>query len=205
MLTIMICTIKSRKRFLDRLLAILNPQLTDQVRLVIDCDNGEVSIGEKRQRMLDAIPDNGGWCCFIDDDDLVSHDYCSLILEALEQDPDVVTFLQETFYDGRFDCTSRFSLENKSNHYKYSTRSKTREAVPNHLCPTRVSIMRAVGFDEINNGEDTLYEKRVRPLLDYEEHIDEVLYTYELRSHEARANEVVNSARRGGIKAPARI
>lgn len=87
-LEILIPTLKSRSGLLSRLLNILKPQLTPEVRILTDCDDGQVSIGEKRNRLLSHA--TADYVCFVDDDDTVSEDYVASLLDGIARDVDVV-------------------------------------------------------------------------------------------------------------------
>ena len=85
-LSILICTIIERKNLLNRLLNILNKQKTDDVEVLVESDNKQISIGEKRNKLLNKAV--GDYVAFIDDDDLVSDDYVKKVLQAIESKPD---------------------------------------------------------------------------------------------------------------------
>ena len=71
-LTIMIASLKAREDLLNRLLARLgsNPS----VEILVEIDNGEMSIGNKRQLLLDKS--QGKYVCYVDDDDMVVQNFC---------------------------------------------------------------------------------------------------------------------------------
>ncbi len=83
-LSILICTIPKRKLLFDRLLALLEKQLTPDVEIIVD-DSEKDSIGYKRNKLLQRA--TGQFLCFIDDD-IVSDDYVEKVLIGLESDPD---------------------------------------------------------------------------------------------------------------------
>ena len=66
-LSILIPTVPRRKEHLERLLATLEPQITDEVELLVLMDNKKSLIGSKRQKMIDIS--QGEYIVFIDDDD----------------------------------------------------------------------------------------------------------------------------------------
>lgn len=179
LLTIMVLSIKSRETFLSRLMDVLKPQITPQVELMVRVDDGEISIGRKRLEMLTDA--KGRWACYIDDDDLVSADYVSRILAALEQNPDCVGFNVTRIVDGSRQGIAEHSLR----HTEWSATRRGGANVmlrtPNHLNPVRTSIARQVGFHDENFGEDKLYSDGIRPLLKTEVFIDAELYIYDFR------------------------
>ena len=69
--------------------------------IIYDIDEGQVSIGVKRQRMLHKA--NGEYIVFIDDDDLVAENYVDLILGALKTGPDCVGIHILHYVDSEYD------------------------------------------------------------------------------------------------------
>ena len=82
-LSILICTLPVRLEKLNRLLGILFPQKNDSVEIVIDDTTGN-HIGSKRNNLINNA--KGEYCCFVDDDDLVSLNYVDSILNSLGKD-----------------------------------------------------------------------------------------------------------------------
>ena len=69
LLSILICTIKSREAYLKELIEELDYQIQfKEVQVLWLGDNKSMSVGAKRNKLL-SIAD-GEWVCFIDDDDL---------------------------------------------------------------------------------------------------------------------------------------
>ena len=99
LLSICVCTIDDRQHLLRRLLDRLEPQLTDEVELLIERDDGDVPIGAKRQRLLERAA--GKYHCCLDDDDLVNERYVEKLLDACRKGPDVVSFDMRYVKDGR--------------------------------------------------------------------------------------------------------
>src|SRR5262245_14017505 len=59
------------------------------VEFIVLADGGEMSIGEKHNRLLGMA--RGEYVAFVADDDLVSDDYVSTLLATIIDDTDVVT------------------------------------------------------------------------------------------------------------------
>ncbi len=176
-LSILICSLVCRADALGRLMLSLERQKTGDVEILTNVDDGDVTIGEKRNALLAAAA--GEWRCFIDDDDEPSADYVPSILEALNQNPDCVGFRVRRMIDGHEACEAIHSTR----YTKYGSHPHpyTLERTPNHLNPIRASIAMEAGFPKINRGEDVEYARRVRPRLTSEAFVDRVLYTYWLR------------------------
>ena len=99
------------KHFLERLLNILLPQIgeytvdgdvyTGSVEIRILSDNKEMSVGEKRNKLIHMA--KGEYFSFIDDADLVSEEYVDQVLRKIRKNPDVVTFWGYRFHNGKKD------------------------------------------------------------------------------------------------------
>ena len=63
--SILICSLFRRKEFLERLNLVLLPQCNDLVEVLYEIDNGEISIGTKRNRLLDRS--TGKYIAFIEE------------------------------------------------------------------------------------------------------------------------------------------
>ena len=75
-----------KKKMYDALMAELTRQihlLRDRsiIEIITEEDNGENSVGKKRNNVLDRAA--GEYVCFIDDDDMVTDIYVSEIVNAL--------------------------------------------------------------------------------------------------------------------------
>jgi cellulose synthase/poly-beta-1,6-N-acetylglucosamine synthase-like glycosyltransferase len=178
LLSLMICSIDSRKELLKRLLECLEKQMEFGVEILVEQDNGKLKIGKKRNLLLQRA--KGEYCCFIDDDDLVCHNYIKSILKAIESNPDCcsltgemttngknpVTFIHSLKYDSWFDEVNE---EGKRIYYR----------CPNHLNVIKTAICKKVGFNNhMNVGEDKDFSVRVHPLLKTEVEIQDTLYFY---------------------------
>lgn len=182
-LSILICSLENRINFLNKLLNQLNPQLNDLVEVLIKSDNGEMSIGEKRNILLNKS--KGEYVCFIDDDDLVSDDYVSLILDRIHLNPDVIGFELEYFIDGTLQGIAYHS--NKYPKWSESTSTNPKYNMmyyrcPNHLNPIKRDIVMDVMYQPINHGEDKIFSELIFKKLITEEYINKPLYFYYFRT-----------------------
>lgn len=195
LLSILICSLDDRDLLLKRLLGRLQPQLDaaqpGTVELLIDTDAGELSIGAKRQRLLDLAA--GEYICFIDDDDLVVPDYVARILAALATRPDCVGFKVECFVDQLMRSMAIHSIRYTRWAEIRDGDKRTLERCCNHLNPVRTDLARATGFPDVSWAEDRDYSERLRPLLNTEVFIDDVLYTYLYRKPQNRKGEPVHA------------
>jgi glycosyltransferase involved in cell wall biosynthesis len=194
----MICTIPDRKKLLRRLLAVLQPQVDaagEVVELLIDKDEGEVSIGAKRQRMLEKS--RGRYLCYIDDDDLVHPRYVELILQALKSKPDCVGFRVKRLVDHReqMEAIHSFRFDEWNTDH-----TRPLERTPQHLNPIARRLAMKIGFRDMDHGEDHDYSTRLLPLLKSEVFIDRQLYEYDFLPGARRRHENTHLKKTGGRK-----
>lgn len=181
-LSILICSLERRKQFLERLIGLLKPQARKEIEVLCDIDNGEISIGKKRQKLLESAV--GDYVCFVDDDDVVSGDYVNLIMGAIESKPDVVGMHLIMKTDGNLSGKTYHSLKYKNWYDEPGPDSSWRFYYrnPNHLNPVKRELAMKVGYPDISMGEDKDYSMRLLPLLTTEVYIESPIYTYEVRS-----------------------
>lgn len=184
--SILICTLESRQDYLKRLLSILEPQVNQfpgDVEIVIEKDSGKMSIGKKRNMLLDKS--QGEYIAFVDDDDIVSSDYVSKILEAIQSKPDTVGMHLLHFNDGNFAGLTYHSLRYQSwfENQDKSTGLMRYYRNPNHLNPVRREHALSTKFPDISMGEDKDYSGKLLKKLKTEQYITEPIYYYFFRSN----------------------
>ena len=167
-LSILICTIPSRKPMLERLLKVLTPNKDTEI--IINDNPG--SIGAKRNSLLRyAI---GEYITFIDDDDLVTEDYISKILNAITHKPDCCSLHGIITTNGANPRPFIHSLKYKS----WFEKDNVYYRYPNHLNCVKRSLALATMFPEIDHGEDANYSDRLQSLLHTEVEIKDTIYHY---------------------------
>lgn len=136
-------------------------------------DDGNDSIGSKRQRMIEQA--KGQYVVFIDADDEVSEHYLEEITTAIKQKPDAIGFKGWMTTNGvkRQDFWISKTLpyvSTKEYHFRHT----------NHLCPVKRSIALAIGYKDMSFGEDYRYavELKASGLIRTEVFIDSYLYHY---------------------------
>ena len=187
-LSILICTLGGRKNFYNRLMECLTKQadrynLWNHVEVLSDCDNGELSIGAKRNKLLDLA--KGEYTVFIDDDDVVSEEYIKLILDAIDNNPDVIGIHLLMTTNGCKEERTYHSLKYTSWWDEPDPDRLGRKRYfrnPNHLNPVKRKYALKVRFPEINNGEDRVYSQNLLSYLKTEVCIDQPIYYYLYRS-----------------------
>jgi len=166
-----------RKDLLDRLLAVLSPQMVDGVTFMTD--DGPGSIGVKRQRMVDNS--TGQYVAFVDDDDMIAPDYVARILPCLKKEPDCVGISMHVKIDGRDWNPSpifKHSLQFRFNYHWHG-----QDRTPHHLCPLKREMALKSRFSDKMWGEDYDFAMGLLPHLKTEEWSgDDPLYFYEYLS-----------------------
>lgn len=174
-LTIAICTIPSRKSLFDRLVSHLKSQsASKEFEVISDCDNKTISVGVKRQKLLEAA--SGDYVAFIDDDDTVPDDYVNSILEAIKLQPDAIGF--KIHCSGCEGVTA--SASNRWKDWGENEGGYDYVRTPYHKTPIRREIALKIGFKDMRFSEDYDFSKRLKQsgLIKTEEFINKVMYYY---------------------------
>jgi hypothetical protein len=152
--------------------------VADQVEIITDIDNKEVSIGFKRQRMHKKA--KGEYVVSIDSDDAIMTDYLSEIWRGIKEQPDCITF--------EISCSgTKGKTANVSNNYPdWMDGADGYDYVrtPYHKVPIKREIALQIGFIDVRFGEDYDYSKRLKKLglIKTEYHISKPLYHYQYRN-----------------------
>lgn len=182
LLSIHIPTIVGRERQLQMLLNSLKHQMSrnqitfDDIEIITQCDNKEMSIGAKRQILLDRC--NAEYCVAIDDDDHVDEFYLYKVLVAIQSRPDCIGYLEHCTIDGqkKISCHSKRypTWANNVDGYDFVRSIFCKDVI-------KTDIARYIGFSDFRFGEDHDFSKRLAAsgLLKTEVFINEVMYYYE--------------------------
>lgn len=187
-LSILICHLEDRSLVFQRLLdslarqfrmssGALNPSTeiaqAGLTELIIEKDNGHMSTGQKRNKLLERA--RGDYIAFVDDDDMVDENYVSRIESAIQcpkcgYAPDCLG-LEGLIYIKNVNLNKlvpqKFihSLKYKSWFEKDGVFYRN----PNHLNPVKREIALKVRFPHWTQREDFDYSQRMLPLLKTEE------------------------------------
>lgn len=143
---------------------------TNEIEIVAYWNNGEVSIGEIRDALIQEA--QGEYVCFVDDDDGVPDYYCAEILANLGKD--YVGFEVELFEKDRLMPRVFHSIrygvwhQDDQGYYRGIT----------HLNPIRREIAIQGYFGRQGLGEDEEWARTVSPLARTENYISKIMYYY---------------------------
>jgi len=148
------------------------------VWIMICKDDKKLTIGEKREMMYQKS--HGLYSWQIDDDDDISDNAIALILEAVKQNPDCITFEEYVNIDGK---------EYKSNHslnYPGWVGDGNKELsdgyhfwrTPFFKSVIKTEIAKSVPIPHCRFGEDHQWSQALKPHLKTEVHIQEQIYRY---------------------------
>lgn len=184
LLSILIPTIIGREEQCHKLLGKLNKQLKDakietEVELLIQCDNRQMSIGSKRQLLVNNA--NGEYIVFIDDDDDIPIDYCTTILDELKRNKDIdcIGFLQSCTFNNSEPVIA--SLSNRWDDWGEHVGGYRYVRTPFFPTPIRREIVRQVGYSDLRFGEDHDFARRLKSagLIKKEVFLEKIMYYYQ--------------------------
>jgi glycosyltransferase involved in cell wall biosynthesis len=155
----------------------LNKQMQEGVEIITHFDNKELSIGEKRQQMLDKA--NGLYVVYIDSDDYVPEYYIEEILKAIEKNPDCIGF--DISCTGTSGKTA--SVRNKWKAWTNKKGGYDYVRTPYHKSPIKKEIALKIGFKSLRFGEDADFSLRLKKskLIKTEVYIPKVMYFYQFK------------------------
>lgn len=177
-LSILIPSVKDDAVLLVRLLEVVNRQTQGRydIEVLIDDREPPVTTGAKRNDLISRA--QGKYVVFVDADDLILNDYVHDIINAIELDPDCITFrgFMTTHGANRQDFVLRLGE-------KYESRGGVYYRWPNHIVPIKRAIASQVRFPDTTQGEDYEWSKRLNDLklIKTEVHINKDLYWYDCR------------------------
>jgi glycosyltransferase involved in cell wall biosynthesis len=172
-LSILIPTLRKRKQLLDRMIANLRSQIKnpDQVEILTYSDNGEMTTGFKRNKLLERS--KGKYVVFIDDDDDIPEYYVEEILKGAKSNCDSMAI------NGTMRTHRLFTWDiRQSNPYKQIGNHFLR--YPNHITPIKRKHAIKIGFPNKTIGEDFEFATKLRDakLLQTEYVIKKPMYLY---------------------------
>jgi len=163
--SILIPSLTEREHLLKRLLNALHTQINEckaeNVEIVILTDNREKSTGAKRNQLIEMA--KGEYFCFFDDDDLPESNYIKLILEAIEQNPDVIPINGYMTTNGMNPIGWEMGLEYERREVRNNFGIVQHyEAPPNHLAVVKKDLVKDYLFKDISWAEDSDWADRLK-------------------------------------------
>ncbi len=178
-LSILICTVFGREKSFDLLKHHLQTQINEfgrqkEVQILFNKDNKEISVGAKRQLLLEEAI--GDYVVFIDDDDMVPYYYIESILDAIKHNPDCIGFKIECKGTPGKTASASNSWEDWAD--KVGGFDYVRTIY--HKNPVKRNIALKIGYNDMRFGEDYDYSMRLKQsrLLICEEFINKIMYEY---------------------------
>lgn len=184
LLTIAIPSIISRSKEFNILYAFIHNQITDnnlqdEVELIYEIDNKEISIGAKRQILIERA--TGKFLVMIDDDDWIHDNYVRLVVSAIIDNPgiDCIGYREKCIIINRHErsCISlRFKEWSDNKHGFDHVRT------PFFKTPILTDHCKMIGCEDMRFGEDHDFANRIYPLLKNEYFIDKSMYIYRYKA-----------------------
>lgn len=179
-LSILMPTIPSRRDKFNALYSKLESQVKgDEIEIISVLDNKKMTVGAKCNALVRMA--QGESLTFVDDDDQVSPDYVSSILEALyeRRTPDVVTF--------KIDSTLNWNSGLKQHAIIWPDVGDPNEEFhdgvvkrkPLRIAVWRTSLAKEARFPDLQYGEDAGWASQLWPRIETQKKIDKVLYWYQ--------------------------
>ncbi len=176
-LSILIRTIPQRKHLLDELLAVLNQQKTENVEIIID-DEYPKFTGKKNNDLI--LASYGNYVCFVDDDDLVPEYYVEKLLEAIKENPDVITL--EGWCEQTHAPEYRYiqTLHNKG--WTYDDNGTLLCDATNISAVKREIALQCKVPDDMMYFEDRNYADILKTIAKTEIHISDIMYIHRYKT-----------------------
>lgn len=176
LLSILIPTVKEREHEFDSLwwdLVLQIQDYRDLVELGYLCDNKEMTIGEKRNKLYDMA--TGLYSIQIDDDDQMAPGWVAKVIKAMKTKPDCITYQEKCIIDGKY-FSSNHSLRygdwwEKVDGFDYVRTPFMKDVIKTEIC-------KSVLVPHTRFGEDHAWSRLLKPHLSSEVHIDEEIYHY---------------------------
>lgn len=189
LLSILIATTTEREsQFKDLIMLFLlqiDSQFEEKVEIIAMQDNKEISIGRKRQLLLEQA--KGKFIVFFDDDDFPYSFYVKTIVSVIQNNPDIdcIGLVIDMTTDLQNHQTCFHSLQNKEwrDGFKVQDKYDYYRNVT-HFNPVRRDLALQVGFPDLRFGEDKDYSDRISLLCKKEYMIDMPLWHYKFSTNQ---------------------
>lgn len=172
--SVLIATMHSRNNLFQKVLAEVNHQIqvlqtpilkfgfkkrVPNIEVLYEVDNGEMTLGAKRNLLVSRA--SGKYCCFIDDDDVISPNFLKTFIPMIGADYDCASYVGMYYYRGTsnqyYEKLFYHSLDVKD---WYETEDRYwRSVSPMNMIKT--DIVRKVQYKDIRNTEDHEFSIRL--------------------------------------------
>lgn len=152
----------------------IEKHICNEVEIIVCVDKGEMSIGAKRNLLLnEAI---GDYICYVDDDDKLASCYIEEVLKGIKTNPDCCSLTGIITTNGKDEKIFKHFIECD----EYCEKDGIYLRYPNHLNTIKSGIAKQFKFPEINHGEDTDWATQIHKsgLLKKEYKIEPIIYYY---------------------------
>lgn len=187
-LTICIPTVNGREEVCKKLIEEVNRQIAEnnldrEIQVIVDKDNKQVSIGEKRNRMYKIS--KGLFTVQIDDDDWIAPDYVKLCHEATYEPVDCIGYQEYCTFNGINPQKSDMSIKYpRWNDFNPPVNGFDHARTPFCKTPIKTTICQKVGVKDMRWGEDHDFAKRIYPFLKREHYINKSMYFYRYKKED---------------------
>lgn len=177
LLTIAIPTIETRRHKFAALLSAIEVQIEackaeELVEVIFEIDNKEISIGAKRQKLINRA--SGKYLVQIDDDDTIARYFVAEVLKATESDADCIGYYEQIHHNRKLSIITNRAKEWSDKMAFGADFVRT----PFFKNPIKTEICKMVGCADLRFGEDEDFAKRVKPHIKTEHFIDKIMYHY---------------------------
>ena len=146
------------------------------VEVIVASDNKVISVGRKRQLLLEEA--KGEYVSGVDSDDSIHPDYIKDILEAIKNNPGVdhVGFEEDCTINGE-KSKSIFSIRHKQWDENKDGYDHIRCANPKSVIKREKALQ--IGYQDLRYSEDRVFSEAVTAILETEVFIPKPLYFYQ--------------------------
>jgi glycosyltransferase involved in cell wall biosynthesis len=147
------------------------------VEILIFIDNKKRSIGYKRDALVQIA--RGRYCAFVDDDDDVSDNYISCIIDKIDEaDYDVISINTLAIIEGK-KCKILADVSHENEELQMvKDRYKPCKRKPFHTSVWKTEIAQSERFKDVGYGEDWDWVSRLLPKIKTSCSINQFLYRY---------------------------
>lgn len=172
--SILIPSLKSREKTMHNLIGhLLSQEGVDDVEILVYVDEGEITIGQKRNELL--LEAKGKFSAFVDDDDWVSDLYVTRIVGAIKQNDARSPYHIRDSVERTLDCIGFMATVSFAGEYAGLMMCSTRCGdwteepglylrPPCHLNPLPTERIKLMRFRELDSSEDHFWCMGIRAL-----------------------------------------